>query len=151
MTTDTLNILNEYICGVVRCSQCTNRALILNAALVWAFDLYHLLSLLSDIHVENDKINMLTVTELLSSLTVPSKSLVEFVKLKCWKWWPACTDERYSIAYPTVWYILSFISVLFSGLSLALNKEGLWLTRQTLSLSELKGERMPSRLDTHLL
>ena len=30
-------------------------ALILNAALVWAFDLYHILSLLSDIHVENDK------------------------------------------------------------------------------------------------
>ena len=28
-------------------------------------------------------INMLTVTELLSSLTVPSKSLVVFVKLKC--------------------------------------------------------------------
>ena len=24
MTTDTLNKLNEYICGVVRCSQCTN-------------------------------------------------------------------------------------------------------------------------------
>ena len=30
-------------------------ALILNAALVWAFDMYHILSLLSDIHVENDK------------------------------------------------------------------------------------------------
>ena len=30
-------------------------ALILHAALVWAFDFYHLLSLHSDMHVENDK------------------------------------------------------------------------------------------------
>ena len=54
MTTDTLNKLNEYICGVIRFPN-IQTALILNAALVWAFDLYHILSLLSDIHVENDK------------------------------------------------------------------------------------------------
>ena len=53
MTTDTLNKFNEYICGGIVPNGQT--ALILNAAFVWAFDLYDLLSLLSDIHVENDK------------------------------------------------------------------------------------------------
>ena len=50
--------------------------------------------------------------------------------------------------HPETWICFVVIFHLFSGLSLVLNKDGLWLTRQTLSLSELKGEWKPSRLDT---